>query len=566
MKKINKIAVWGLAALAAAFTACEDNMITGEIDYPVENLSRLFAPVEFKEVKPMPDGFRIQWTPVDGAQGYIFQFCADSLFNEGSDEYYAGPPNASRVVLSDTLVTTATVDTITGLGLEQEYFIRMAAFAQGKEQSHWLVSDRSYKTEARVVPQVLKDVDRNEVYTNEATVSWYVDMLGENPMDQLIIKVSGEGTEETVINLDAATQMAGQYTFTGLLEATSYEVRGHNSAIEGEWGDYNTVSFRTKSGQGDAVRYDGSTDFNTFLANLPNASTVFIPVGTTVTCVDGDKQTNVLITKDVTIRGESAAGEDKPVISVKEFRIVGNVNSIVFENVKLDAGETGGSYVFNLHKEEGSVFAGCGELSFIDCEITGYANAIIRHQGNEGTGIDEVTVDNCYIHDFNLSGSSYALFMFKNADYYVGAFNITNSTFFNVGTNIIEHRLTDTAIHNCNATISDCTFQNCGSNSRTMFDFDKTATGTVTFENCVFGAIMDPSVHKGFRGSYVVTNVRNCYASDDFTFASSAGILGDIPKFGAPAADIFVDAAGGNLTLTGVAASYAGTIGDPRWY
>ena len=220
----------------------------------------------------------------------------------------------------------------------------------------------------------------------------------------------------------------------------------------------------------------------------------------------------------------------------------------------------------NLHKEEGSVFAGCGELSFIDCEITGYANAIIRHQGNEGTGIDEVTVDNCYIHDFNLSGSSYALFMFKNADYYVGAFNITNSTFFNVGTNIIEHRLTDTAIHNCNATISDCTFQNCGSNSRTMFDFDKTATGTVTFENCVFGAIMDPSVHKGFRGSYVVTNVRNCYASDDFTFASSAGILGDIPKFGAPAADIFVDAAGGNLTLTGVAASYAGTIGDPRWY
>ena len=122
----------GLAALAAAFTACEDNMITGEIDYPVENLSRLFAPVEFKEVKPMPDGFRIQWTPVDGAQGYIFQFCADSLFNEGSDEYYAGHPNASRVVLSDTLVTTATVDTITGLGLEQEYFIRMAAFAQGK--------------------------------------------------------------------------------------------------------------------------------------------------------------------------------------------------------------------------------------------------------------------------------------------------------------------------------------------------------------------------------------------------------------------------------------------------
>ena len=120
MKKINKIAVWGLAALAAAFTACEDNMITGEIDYPVENLSRLFAPVEFKEVKPMPDGFRIQWTPVDGAQGYIFQFCADSLFNEGSDEYYAGHPNASRVVLSDTLVTTATVDTITGLGLEQE--------------------------------------------------------------------------------------------------------------------------------------------------------------------------------------------------------------------------------------------------------------------------------------------------------------------------------------------------------------------------------------------------------------------------------------------------------------
>ena len=35
---------------------------------------------------------------------------------------------------------------------------------------------------------------------------------------------------------------------------------------------------------------------------------------------------------------------------------------------------------------------------------------------------------------------------------------------------------------------------------------------------------------------------------------------------GAAAADVFVDAENGDLTLAGVAAPYAGTIGDPRWW
>lgn len=563
MKVLNRLAICGIAAAAVVFTACEDNMIAGEIGYPDENVSRLFAPIEFSYVLPIIDGYELEWSSVRGAEGYVLQFSEDSLFNEGSEEYYAGHPGIVREVYSDTVNSPVGAATITGLGLDHDLFIRVSAFAQGVAQSHWLVSEKSYKTLDRPLVTILKEVDRNDVYATEATVCWYVDSLINHRMDQLIIKVNGEDAE-TVITLDAATQQAGSYTFTDLLEGTTYLVRGHDSSIEGEFGDYNEVSFKTKSGAGDAVVYDGEEDFNALIARLPNGSTIYIPAGMHVTCVSAEgNPSNIIIDKDLTIRGESST-EGKPTISFKEFRLAGLLGNVTFENVKIE-GQSGWSYVINLHKDQN--FLGCEELAFIDCEITGYGNAIVRHQAAEGTGLGKITVDNCYVHHMNEAGSQgYAMFMFKNTDYFVGEFMITNSTFYNIGTNIIEHRSKAGAGRNCNATVRNCTFQNCGKNSRYMFDFGDTDTGNVLLEKNMFGAVMDPATHKGYRGKTVSGEVVNCYATDDFVFASSAGILENATPLGAAAADVFVDAENGDLTLTGVAAPYAGTIGDPRWW
>ena len=563
MKLINKLAVWSIAAMAVVFTACEDNMITGDIGYPDENVSRLFAPIEFSYVSPIIDGYELEWSSVRGAEGYFLQFSEDSLFNEGADEYYAGHPDIVRTVYADTVFSPVGKAKVTGLGLDHDLFIRVSAFAAGVGQSHWLVSSKSYKTLDRPLVEMLKQVDRNDVYANEATVYWYVDSLVNHPMDQLIIKVNGT-EEETVVTLDAATQQAGSYTFTGLLEGTTYLVRGHDSSIEGEFGDYNEVSFKTKSGAGDAVVYDGVENFNELIARLPNGSTIYIPAGMYVTCVGSEgNPSNIIIDKDLTIRGESST-EGKPTISVKEFRLSGLLSSVTFENIKLE-GQSGWSYVINLHKDQN--FLGCDELAFIDCEITGYGNAIVRHQAAEATGLGKIIVDNCYVHDMNVEGSqSYAMFMFKNTDYFVNEFVLTNSTFYNIGTNIIEHRSKAGAGRNCNATIKNCTFQNCGKNSRYMFDFGDTDSGNILFEKNLFGAVMDPATHKGYRGKTVSGDVVNCYATDDFVFASATDILGNATPLGAAAADVFVDAANGDLTLTGAAAPYAGTIGDPRWW
>ncbi len=565
MKNLNKLAIWGIIALfAALFTACEDNAITGDIDYPEENLSRLFAPIEFTYVTPIIDGYELEWSSVRGAEGYILQFSEDSLFNEADETYYVEHPNIVRDVKTHVVNSPIGKATVTGLGLDHDLFIRVAATAVGVEQSHWLVSEKSYKTLDRPVVTVLKEVDRNLVFTTEATVEWDVALLAENPMDQLIIKVNGE-TEESVVTLDAATQQAGSYTFTGLTEGTTYLVRGHNSAIEGVFGDYNEVSFKTKSGAGDAVVYDGVEDFNALIARVPDGSTIYIPAGMFVTLLNAEGDpVNVLINKDLTIRGESST-EGKPTIQFKEFRLYGNLGTVTFENIRFE-GKSGWGYVVNLRDEGDNKFLGCDELNFIDCEFTGYDNAIIRHQGTVGTGLGRIYVDNCYVHDFNNAGSGYACFMFKNADYFVGEFVITNSTFYNVGTNIIEHRSVAGAGRNCNATVRNCTFQNCGKNTRYMFDFGDTDTGNILFEKNVFGAVMDPASHKGYRGKTVSGEVVNCYATDDFVFASSAGILETATPLGAAAVDIFVDAENGNLTLTGVAAPYAGSIGDPRWW
>lgn len=564
MKKLNKWVVCGVAALAATLSACDDKINTGDIGYPDENLSRLFAPIEFTLVNPIVDGYELEWSTVNGAEGYILQFSEDSLFNEGTEDYYVGHPNIVREVFTDTIHSHVGQATVRGKGLNHDLFIRVAAFAAGIEQSHWLVSAKSYKTLDRPLPIVLKAVNRNEVYTTEATIEWYVDSLAKYPMDQLIVKVNGEA-QETIVSLDATAQQAGSYTLTGLLEGTSYLVRGHDSAIEGIFGDYNEVSFKTKSGAGDAVVYDGVEDFNALIERLPDGSTIYIPAGMFVTLLNAEgNMVNIAITKDITIRGESSVA-GKPTLQFKEFRLYGDLGSVTFENVRFE-GKSGCSYVINLKDEGDKKFAACGELNFIDCEFTAYDNSIIRHQATVGTGLGRITMDNCVVHDFNMGATSYALFMFKNDDYYVEEFVITNSTFYNVGTNIVEHRSKAGAGRNCNATISNCTFNNCGKNTRLMFDFGDTDTGNVLFERNMFGAVMDPASHKGYRGKTVVAEVVNCYATEDFVFASSLGVLENATPLGAPAADVFVDAANGNFGLTGVAAPLSGSIGDPRWW
>ena len=562
MKKLNKLAVLGVAALAVTLAACEDKLSSDDINYPEESVSRLFAPIEFAYVTPIIDGYKLSWSAVRGAEGYYVQFSEDSLFNEGPEDYYVGHPDINRTVVCDTV--TFSTGQINGLGLEMKYFIRVAAFAAGKEQSHWLVSDKAYKTLNRPLVAILKDIDRNQVYSTEATVEWHVDSLLNNPMDQLIIKVNGE-TEESVIELDATMQQAGTYTFTDLSEGTTYLVRAHNSAVPGAMGDYNEVSFKTKSGAGDAVVSDGVEDFNLLIERLPDGSTIYIPANMTLTLLNAEgSPVNVLINKDITIRGESSS-EGKATISFKEFRLYGDLGSVTFENVRF-VGQSGWGYVVNLKDEGENKFLGCGELNFIDCEFTGYDNAIIRHQAAEGTGLGRIYVDNCYVHDFNTGGTSYACFMFKNADYYVGEFVITNSTFHNIGTNIIEHRSVAGKGRNCNATIRNCTFHNCGKNSRIMFDFGDTDTGSILFDKNMFGAVMDPTVHKGYRGKSVTGDVVSCYSVVEFAFASTLGILENVTPLEASAADVFVDAENGNFSLTGVAAPLSGSIGDPRWW
>ena len=87
MKKLNKLAVLGVAALAVTLAACEDKLSSDDINYPEESVSRLFAPIEFAYVTPIIDGYKLSWSAVRGAEGYYVQFSEDSLFNEGPEDY-----------------------------------------------------------------------------------------------------------------------------------------------------------------------------------------------------------------------------------------------------------------------------------------------------------------------------------------------------------------------------------------------------------------------------------------------------------------------------------------------
>ena len=539
-KAINKI-FFLLLGLCVVCTACKDDT---EEQGP---LSRLFSPVEFDNVVALPDGVSLSWSEVTGASSYKIELAADSSFSE-----------ILRTV--DNLKETRCE--ITDLGFKVKYVARVFAVSETVNPSKPQLS-KAFTTLSRVVPEVLYAVDRNDVTIMSALIRWNVEMLAENPMDQLVYKQTGTGvtdTEEHIITLSAQEAVAGEYLLSGLTPGMSYELKARNSAIEGEKGDYNIVTFRTKDDAlpTDRIYVEGE-DIDNVLAEVSDGGTIFIPAGVTVTCTaSGGSPTNFVINKSITFRGGSSATGEKATISFKEMRISGNLATVRFENLLISAA-SGGQYCVNL-KDDTGVFEGLEALEFVDCEITGYSNSIIRHQGTEKTGIQKILIDNCLVHDMNPSGSSYALFMFKNAEYFVTNYEFKNSTFYNIGTNIIENRLTAASAYTCTAAITNCTFYNIGGNNRQIFDFDNSKAGSITFENVIMSKIMDPTACKGIRANNMTPDYRNTYKTSDVTFASG--------KFDAEALtmsgdELFPNASAGDFSLK--AGSGLTNVGDPRW-
>lgn len=543
MKNIFKIALFSLG-MSVMLSSCEDDTLTDD------QLSRLFTPTGFVSLNPVTDGVKIQWKPVKGASAYTIEMAADSSFSEILYEKKNIPQNTVEFL---------------GLGLRQTFVARVSAQAENMSSSKYLIS-ASFKT----LPYLtIQEVAPKEVTLSKATVRW---SNGQYPFTHLCYyqKTDKKGTL-TEIELSEEQKLAGSYRLSNLKENTVYVAYLMDDQAEGEAREHNAVEFTTKQGAntGDIVIASCDT-IGKFISSLELPAekpiVIYIQAGSVIRNISSEgSQLNLIMNRNITFRGAPEEGE-KPVMIIKEMQIEGAFDSARFENLRLTS-ENSGSYMINLK----TAYEHVNHIKLVDCDVYGYKNAIVRHQGTEGTSIGTLTVDNSLIHNINDAGAqNYALFHFANKAYWCENILFRNSSFYDCGTCMIEMRKNNVDDDKTFvADIESCTFNNIGMNARTMFNFQYFTTGKFNVRNCVFGSIGDPSKHFGYLGLYVTQDFSNNFMTNDFVFATSAvEAEKDRPvplvfkSVECSAAELFVNPLAGDFSFV---PGKAVNAGDPRW-
>ncbi|MEG1586598.1 MAG: DUF5123 domain-containing protein [Bacteroidales bacterium] len=543
MKNIIKIALLSLG-MTAMLTSCEDDTLTDD------TLSRLFTPTGFVSLNPVTDGVKIQWNPVKGATAYTIQMAADSTFADVLYEKKDIPENSVEFL---------------GLGLRQTFVARVSAQSETTGASKYLISS-PFKT----LPYLtMQDVAPKEVTLSKATVRW---MNGKYPFTHLCYYKKADKSNTMVqLELTDEQKSAENYRLSSLSENTTYVAYLLDEQADGEAREHNAVEFTTKRGanSGDIIIASNDT-IGKLISSLDIAGdkpvVIYIQAGAVVRNISTEgSHLNLILNRNITFRGAPEEGE-KPMLMIKEMQIEGAFDSVRFENLRLTS-ENQGSYMINLK----SAYEHVKDLKLVDCDVSGYKNAVIRHQGTEGTSIGTLTVDNSLIHHINETGAqNYALFHFANKAYWCENIVIRNSSFYDCGTNVIEMRKDNVADDKTFvAVIEDCTFNNMGMNTRTMFNFQYFSTGKFNVKNSVFGKIGDPTKYFGYLGLYVTQEFTNNFMTNDFIFATSTvETEKDRPiplvfkSVECSAEDLFVNPGQGDFSYKPGKAINAG---DPRW-
>lgn len=172
------------------FISCEDNNGDNQM------MSRLFSPVSFG-ASVVGSEVTFSWTPINNAS-YILDISTDAEFEDDLLTYQIG--NVDKFFIDNLLNST-------------DYYARIKAVKENSPIEDSKYSIIAFKTG---IENVFKEVNENDITSNEITISW--DQT--KSVDKIV--VSSVDNPDINIILSEAEITVGKKTVTGLTPSTSY--------------------------------------------------------------------------------------------------------------------------------------------------------------------------------------------------------------------------------------------------------------------------------------------------------------------------------------------------------
>lgn len=542
-----------LVLLLPFLTACSDDS--------TEEIEGIFRP-KIVTGYPIADAntIKLLWYDIEDAESYDVEYS----YNED----YSDPIKQETV--EDVAYTTQK------LPYGTKIYLRVKANSKRNGYvSAW--REVAATTEERDIPQILKEVDDDEITETSAIIRWNID--SQYPVDGIeVVSLTslpeGGSPEPRVISLTDEEGAKGYYELKDLEKTTSYKITLFNSKIEDIYErTYNNVTFKTAGPPAGSTVIKAGDDLSAILkaaqadANVGEGQVYYLE-GDATFDLEG-----MAFTKGFSLVG--AIGSDITINIKAPFVPTGTPGTVEFNNVKL----IGSTLLICNTENDGLDFNWAG-LKITKCALSGFASGgkgglvkVCVSKGNMKE-IASISIDEC-IFDGMEQGRLFDTDLNDNSTKYLQltSMSITNTTFINSPklALIYLHDAYGQAGCTINFTMTNITaYESLAQNGRVIQMNRLTQASVVNVSNCLFSieentvSAVNVFTETCLVGS-AVKNYSNNYITGELAESERSNSL-QCSKYPKKRNDLFADPANGDLTIKDhTSIIYTDKVGDPRW-
>lgn len=502
-----------------AFSGCKDDMMDQVTTLEVD---RAFSPTALTANVINKTDIRLTWKAVNNAKTYTIEVYETADFS--------GTPVKS---IKDITFLQLPY-TVTGLGGDTQYAIRVKAVGEGVADSKWITT--SLKTDAE---QILQTVNPAKLTATSAAINW--------PAGQTATTITiNPGNITRAVTPAEVT--AGEATITGLTGETLYTVKLLNGTkVRG------TITFTTPLDLGGATLVLPSDDLATVIANSKAGDVFALMPGTYSINAD------ITVGKSISLKGVRPS--DKPIIKGMVIKVKGNA-ALGLKDLVLDGtGALNSNQAIIYDEASDNAY---GNLEVENCIIKNYVKGIMYV--NVKTLIEAVNFKGNVISDVECVGGD--LLDFRNG--IAKTFNFSNNTvynsvlardFFRMDAGGSTNFPTVTSV----ITISNNTLNGILNGAANRLLYIRLAKQEIYFTKNIVansnGILTNQVSTQIVAGNFVANNYYN--APTFMAGSATSGAKYDTGSF-TTLNPGFTNAAAGNFTISEVTLKANG-IGDARW-
>ncbi|RZL19417.1 MAG: fibronectin type III domain-containing protein [Pedobacter sp.] len=350
-----------LLGVLIGFSGCKKNDITEAIT--TLDVDRAFSPTGLTANVVNKTDIRLTWKAVNNAKTYTIEVFETADFS--------GTP--VKTVKDITFLQLPY--TVTGLGGDTQYAIRVKAVGTDVDDSKWVTA--TLKTDAE---QILQAVNPVKLTANSAAINW--------PAGQAATTITlAPGNITRAVT--AAEIAAGEAIVTGLTGETLYTAKLMNGTkVRG------TITFTTLLDLGGATAVSPTDDLATLITNAAS--------GTVFALLPGTYNINADITVGKSVSLKGAKPSDKPIIKGAVLRVKGNAGLALRDLVIDGTGSLNGNQTIIYDEASDNAY---GNLVVENCEIKNYVKGLMYV--NLKTLIESVTFSGNLIFNIECSGGDF---------------------------------------------------------------------------------------------------------------------------------------------------------------